>query len=94
MGNIWLLNSNQSIKDYEGDDGKFHFDSFYKELAVGIGLGLRYDFSFMVLRLDGAIQIMDPAQPIGKRYILNQLLSQNGFFKNKSNINIGIGLPF
>ncbi len=94
MGNIWLLNSNQSIKDYEGDDGKFRFDSFYKELAVGIGLGLRYDFSFMVLRLDGAIQVMDPAQPIGKRYILNQLLSQNRVFRNKSNINIGIGLPF
>ena len=94
MGNIWLLNSNQSIKDYEGDDGKFRFDSFYKELAVGIGLGLRYDFSFMILRLDGAIQIVDPGQPIGQRYILNELLSQNGFFRNKSNINIGIGLPF
>ena len=94
MGNIWLINSDQSIEDYEGDDGKFRFDSFYKELAVGIGLGLRYDFSFMVLRLDGAIQVVDPAQPIGKRYILSQLLSQNGFFRNKSNINIGIGLPF
>ena len=94
MGNIWLLNSNQSFKDYEGDDGKFRFDSFYKELAVGIGLGLRYDFSFMILRLDGAIQVVDPGQPIGQRYILNELLSQNGFFRNKSNINIGIGLPF
>ena len=94
MGNIWLLNSSQSIQDYEGDDGKFRLDSFYKELAVGIGLGLRYDFSFMILRLDGAIQVVDPGQPIGQRYILNQLLSQNGFFRNKSNINIGIGLPF
>ncbi len=94
MGNIWLLNSSQSTQDYEGDDGKFRLDSFYKELAVGIGLGLRYDFSFMILRLDGAIQVVDPGQPIGQRYILNQLLSQNGFFRNKSNINIGIGLPF
>jgi len=66
MGNIWLLNSSQSIQDYEGDDGKFRLDSFYKELAVGIGLGLRYDFSFMILRLDGAIQVVDPGQPIGQ----------------------------
>ena len=94
IGNIWLFNGNQSIKDYEGDDGIFRFDSFYKELALGIGLGLRYDFSFMVLRLDGAIQVVDPAQPLGQRYVLNQLLSQNEVFRNKSNINIGIGLPF
>ena len=61
---------------------------------MGIGLGLRYDFSFMVLRLDGAVQVVDPAQPEGKRYVFNQLISQNGVFRNKSNINIGIGLPF
>ncbi len=94
IGNIWLLNGNKSIKDYEGDDGIFRFKSFYKELAMGIGLGLRYDFSFMILRLDGAIQVLDPAQPEGKRYVLNKLLSENGVFRNKSNINIGIGLPF
>ena len=94
IGNIWLLNGNQSIKDYEGDDGIFRFNSFYKELAMGIGLGLRYDFSFMILRLDGAIQVVDPAQPKGKRYVFNQLISHNGVFRNKSNINIGIGLPF
>ncbi len=94
VGNIWILNSDQNIKDWEGDDGKFYFDKFYKELGVGIGMGLRFDFSVVVLRLDGAIQAIDPGQPIGSRYILNKLLSHSGVFRNKSNISIGIGLPF
>jgi len=110
-GNIWIVNSQQNIKDPDGDDGKFRFNQFHKEIAVGAGVGLRLDFSFLIIRLDGAIQVVDPAQPIGNRFILddvnllapftkigelnqNRIMEQRAILKNKTNINLGIGLPF
>jgi hypothetical protein len=102
-GNIWITNSNQRLRDAEGDDGRFKFNSFLNEIAVGAGLGIRLDFSFLIFRLDGAVQVVDPAQVLGERYILddiNILAPFNGtseeraFFRNKTNLNLGIGFPF
>ena len=70
-GNIWIVNSLQNIVDAEGDDGKFRINSFFREFAVGVGTGLRLDFSFLIIRVDGGLQIVDPAQPLGQRFILN-----------------------
>lgn len=80
-GNIWIVNSQQNIKDRDGDDGKFRFNQFYKEIAVGAGVGLRLDFSFLIIRLDGAIQVFDPAQPIGNRFILDDVNLLSPFTK-------------
>jgi outer membrane protein assembly factor BamA len=101
-GNIWLLNSDVNIEDEEGDTGKFSVGSFLTEMAVGVGFGLRFDFSFLVFRLDGAVQMHDPAQEKGDRLILRNLQEINPFgtteqkqnFRNKSALNIGIGFPF
>jgi len=55
-GNIW------TIKEYaEQPDGEFRFDTFYKQIAVSYGLGLRLDFGFFVLRLDGGMKAYDPS---------------------------------
>ncbi|MFC0183705.1 BamA/TamA family outer membrane protein [Pseudarcicella hirudinis] len=40
-GNVWTF-SNQSTTDRQGSD--FNFNRFYKEIAVGTGFGVRYDF--------------------------------------------------
>ena len=55
-GNIW------TIREYaEQPGGEFSFDSFYKQIAVSYGLGLRFDFGFLVLRLDGGMKAYNPA---------------------------------
>ena len=102
-GNIWLINSNTNLSDTHGDDGYFRINSFWKEIAVGAGVGLRLDFSFFVFRLDGAVQVIDPAQAIGNRWVIDDINFgdilrpknwNNSTLQNKTNITLGIGLPF
>jgi outer membrane protein assembly factor BamA len=84
-GNIWL-----SYNDPNKPNGQFKLDKFYKEIALGSGFGLRYDFSFFVIRLDAAIRVQDPQYIEGKRWLLgNQTLKQTPIFTN-----FGIGYPF
>ena len=55
-GNIW------TIHDYdEQPGGKFSFDSFYKQIAVAYGIGVRMDLGFLVLRIDGGMKAYNPA---------------------------------
>lgn len=55
-GNIW------TIRNYETQPGGlFRFDSFYKELAWGYGVGLRLDFTYFLLRLDLGMKAYNPA---------------------------------
>jgi len=56
-GNIW------TIKDYTGQEGGvFKFDSFYRQIAVGYGIGIRLDMDFFLLRLDCGWKAYDPAR--------------------------------
>ncbi|MDX1618054.1 MAG: BamA/TamA family outer membrane protein, partial [Balneolaceae bacterium] len=61
-GNIWYGPRN-SFRDEQSqdilDDGKFYFDEFYKQIAVGSGLGLRLDWEYVVVRFDFAFRIHD-----------------------------------
>lgn len=81
-GNIWTFN-----EDVSRPGSRFQLKSFYKELAVSSGLGFRFDFSFLVVRLDGAIRIYDP-------YYLS--INESPFVAGKfeSQVNVGIGYPF
>ncbi|MDE6450050.1 MAG: outer membrane protein assembly factor, partial [Muribaculaceae bacterium] len=55
-GNIW------TIRDYETQPGGvFRFDNFYKEIALGYGAGLRFDFTYFLLRLDLGFKARNPA---------------------------------
>lgn len=83
IGNIWLLKEDDS---YPG--GKFNFNSFYKELAIDVGLGLRFDFDFFVMRVDFAIPLRDPAEPENERWVINKWQFSDFI------INFGIGYPF
>ena len=82
VGNIWnILDSNTSEA--------FVFEGVQdlKELAVGSGFGLRYDFNFFVLRFDIGFKTHDPAQPEGNRWFRDYNFSNAVY-------NVGINYPF
>ena len=85
VGNVWSLRTD----DFTG--GLFRRNKFYKELAVGSGAGLRFDFSFFIFRLDLGVKLRDPALDEGQRWIIgNRKLNWQEDFT----LNIGIGYPF
>jgi outer membrane protein assembly factor BamA len=88
-GNIWLLNDNLNKPN-----SKFTKD-FLNEIAVGIGVGLRFDFSFLVLRTDLAFPIRKPYLPDGNRWVLDRISFGNSGWRNENLIfNLAIGYPF
>ena len=82
VGNIWNLNDNVN-------DNSMTFDSFSDlgELAIGSGVGLRYDLNFFVLRLDTGFKTYNPAREKSERWF-------NDFTLRKAVFNIGINYPF
>jgi outer membrane protein insertion porin family len=90
-GNIW------SIQKDESRPGAEFSPMFLQELAVGTGFGLRFDFSFLIIRFDMATPRIDPAEPKGDRYVLNRFRLNANTFKgtnNQNSFNLGIGYPF
>ena len=58
-GNVWYGPKNDAASDDELKDGRFHFDEFYKQIAVGTGLGLRLDWEYIVARFDFTFRAHD-----------------------------------
>ena len=84
-GNIWTL------RDYEEQPGgQFRFDTFYRQIAVAYGLGLRLNFGFFIIRLDGGMKAINPAYASGRlRY---PIIYPN--FKRDFQLHFAVGLPF
>lgn len=82
VGNIWDI-TNSSLTTSKSE---FNGLKSIKELAVGSGFGLRYDFSFLVLRLDVGFKTYEP-------YLANKKWFSNYNFTNAV-YNIGINYPF
>lgn len=88
-GNIWLLNENQ-----EKPGAKFS-KKFISELAVGAGAGLRFDFSFLILRTDLAFPIRKPYLSEGNRWVLDKVDFGSGPWRKENLVfNLAIGYPF
>jgi outer membrane protein insertion porin family len=89
VGNTWTF-----VADDSRPGANFEFNRFYKEIAVGTGVGLRMDFDFLVVRLDMGIKAVDPARQPGQRYILNSFFRSFPGQRGQTVFNIGIGYPF
>lgn len=81
-GNIWNV-----LDNVEDDNATFTSFNSLKDIAVGSGFGLRYDFDFFVLRFDTGFKTYDPSQEEGSRWF------KNYNFRNAV-YNIGINYPF
>jgi outer membrane protein assembly factor BamA len=84
-GNIWAINS---LDNREG--ALFKLNEFYRQIAVGTGAGLRFDFTYFIFRLDLGLKVIDPSLPEGKRFIPGNYLINNDHF----NLSFAIGYPF
>lgn len=61
-GNIWYGPRNDFRTEDNQDQlerGRFKFNDFYNQIAVGSGLGIRLDWEYIVLRFDFAIRAHD-----------------------------------
>lgn len=88
-GNIWLLK-----EDPNKPGAKFTKD-FMKEIAVGVGAGLRFDFNFLVLRTDLAFPIRKPYLPDGERWVIDKIELGSGPWRRDNLLfNLAIGYPF
>lgn len=93
VGNIWL---------FDGPDvdpaGVFELNRFYNEFAVGSGVGVRFDFTFVIVRVDLGFQMRDPALPQGERWVFqkkdiyNETAARD--YSLRQTLNFGIGYPF
>lgn len=84
IGNIWLFRNNDSYPN-----GVFKANRFYKEFAIGTGLGLRYDFKFFLIRMDVGIPLRDPSlSGSSKSWVIQNFKLKDLIF------NFGIGYPF
>jgi outer membrane protein insertion porin family len=88
-GNVWTLRSAKEAT-------QFDINRFYKEFGIGTGFGLRFDFSFLILRFDVGIKAWDPARPQNDRFILGNARFIGPYGKDSEPVvyNIGIGYPF
>ena len=95
-GNVWLNRDlrqepnnllDERINEWL-DDARFRLSTFLKQMAVGTGIGLRYDLDFLVLRLDWGVGLHVPFDT-----------ERSGFynidsFSRYQTLNFAIGYPF
>ena len=82
-GNVWLLRY-----DENRPGGQLKWGRFLKDLALGTGIGLRYDLTFLVIRVDWGIGLHVPYDT-GKRGYYN---IPN--FKDGMGVHLAVGYPF
>ncbi len=100
MGNVWTFKPRIKLDDndnvIENGNSQFKLTEFYKEIGMGTGFGLRFNFSFLILRFDVGLKVYDPARPEGDRFVLNKIKFFGPFGVNREPViyNIGVGFPF
>ena len=82
-GNIWDI-TNSSVTAAEA---KFNGINSLKDIAIGSGFGVRYDLSFILLRLDLGFKTYEPYLPEGNKWFSNYNFKRTVY-------NFGISYPF
>ena len=88
IGNVWYLKSAVGRPDEE----VFNFSRLAKDLAVGVGIGFRIDFSFFVVRLDYSYKAKDPSPSVANKDFQNKWFGYK--LRDGNQFQLGIGLPF
>ncbi len=83
-GNIWAINNEDSRSG-----AVFNFKTFPEQIAIDWGLGLRLNFTVLVIRLDYGMKIHDPA--ITNKYFVRP---NDWFSQGYNSLFIALGYPF
>ena len=96
IGNVWNVK-----KDNSDPNAEFSFQHFTRDIAIAVGTGLRFDFSYFLIRLDFAYKAKDPGRVTNngwmsiKDFTWKEFRNNNGKTEIKNYaFQLGIGLPF
>jgi outer membrane protein insertion porin family len=85
IGNVWFRRPNPGFPN-----GEFKFSKLGKDIAIGLGTGLRLDFGFLNIRVDYAYKVKDPSP--------DRIDKQNVWFYqwqfNNGQFQLGVNYPF
>jgi outer membrane protein assembly factor BamA len=92
-GNIWTYWPSTRFTA-NPQDGQFRRD-FYKQIAIGTGVGVRIDLSYFLVRLDVATPLRKPYKTNGSEWVIDQFNFRSRDWRKQNLVfNIGIGYPF
>ncbi|SOD14733.1 BamA/TamA family outer membrane protein [Pedobacter xixiisoli] len=101
-GNIWNIGSSSSTQT----ETYFRFDKLGEQIALGTGLGFRYDVQFFVFRFDVGLKLKDPQFVGDEQWVIGKFINGGKAFKANYltthspdryrflQYNFGIGMPF
>ena len=82
-GNVW------TIHNYENQPGGlFKFDTFWKQIAVSYGAGIRMDFEYFLLRFDLGVKAYNPAMNQERWPLIHPR------WKRDTTFHFAVGYPF
>ncbi|MDP2421704.1 BamA/TamA family outer membrane protein [Sediminibacterium sp.] len=95
IGNVWNIKRAASTDS----DTRFSLNSFTRDMAIGIGTGLRFDMSYFLIRLDFAYKLKDPLRSANNGWMSIRDFTWNDIRPNGIKVpnfalQLGIGLPF
>ncbi|TLX75811.1 outer membrane protein assembly factor [Labilibacter sediminis] len=85
VGNIYTIR-----KDISPEGGLFEFGTFTDKLAVGTGLGMRFDLKYFVFRMDTGMKLRDPVIQKKNKWIPGS----RAYGWDDFAFNFAIGYPF
>ena len=84
-GNIWTI---RNYADQLG--GQFRIEKFWRQIAASYGLGIRLNFNYFILRLDGGMKAVNPAYSDARHHF--PIIHPR--FKRDFALHFAVGLPF
>lgn len=101
MGNVWNISPNNPQPETY-----FNFKKLGEQIAIGTGLGFRFDVQFFVFRFDLGLKVKDPQFEGSEQWVISKFLGGSKNFKANYELshsperyrfmqyNFGIGMPF
>ena len=88
-GNIWYTHPLAGRQGVE-----FLPQTFLNQMAVSSGFGLRFDFSFFVLRFDFGVPLRDPSLANKQRWLFDEYNNGTRKLLSSTILNLGLNYPF
>jgi len=103
IGNVWNIRNEPDLPE-----SQFNFGRLGKDVAIGVGTGIRLDFTYFLIRVDFGLKLKDPARLENNGWMsFRHFTWRNEEFnippnpitnkvmnRNNYGIQLGIGLPF